>query len=98
MLSLSIITPDTFLFNVSTSSTNVTAIVQAKKKTSKKKSSNCKTKKGKKVTAKDKKEITVYITPTGTCYHSRKCGKGTYNKSTLSHAKSLGLKLCKRCY
>lgn len=45
-----------------------------------------------------KKSKTVYITRTGECYHKRKCGNGTYYKSTLKHAKSLGLRKCKKCY
>ena len=40
----------------------------------------------------------VYITPTGKCYHCRKCGRGTYYKVSLKKAKSLGLRACKRCY
>lgn len=47
------------------------------------------------VTAKAKK---VYITPTGSKYHRKKCGRGRYYKVTLKKAKSYGLTKCKRCY
>lgn len=40
----------------------------------------------------------VYITPTGTKYHSRACGKGNYSATTLENAKSKGLTPCKKCY
>ena len=45
-----------------------------------------------------KKATKVYITATGSCYHRRKCGRGTYWKVTLKEAKSRGLRPCKRCY
>ena len=51
-----------------------------------------------KVKKKVKKTITVYITRTGSCYHTHKCGNGTYYKSTLKKAKSYGLRPCKKCY
>lgn len=41
---------------------------------------------------------TVYITKTGSKYHSHKCGNGTYYSSTLSEAKSMGLEPCKKCF
>lgn len=44
------------------------------------------------------KSTTVYITPTGSKYHKKKCGNGTYTKSTLAKAKKAGLKPCKKCY
>ncbi|WP_026835535.1 hypothetical protein [Eubacterium xylanophilum] len=47
---------------------------------------------------KKKKAKKVYITPTGKCYHSRKCGRGSYYKVTLKKAKSYLLKPCKKCY
>lgn len=40
---------------------------------------------------------TVYITPTGSKYHSRKCGPGTYNPTTLESAQQ-NYEPCKRCY
>ena len=43
-------------------------------------------------------ETTVYITPTGSKYHSHKCGNGTYSPTSLSHAQSLGLEPCKKCF
>ncbi|MBE5901241.1 MAG: hypothetical protein E7280_04960 [Lachnospiraceae bacterium] len=44
------------------------------------------------------KAKTVYITETGSCYHKRKCGNGTYYKVRLSEAKEMGLRKCKKCY
>ncbi len=44
------------------------------------------------------KTETVLITKTGKKYHIKKCGNGTYFKSTLKKAKSLGLTPCKKCY
>lgn len=40
----------------------------------------------------------VYTTPTGKKYHSRKCGNGTYTKTTLKKAEGKGLTPCKKCY
>lgn len=40
----------------------------------------------------------VYITPTGSKYHKRACGKGNYSATTLENAKSRGLEPCKKCY
>ncbi|GCF93341.1 hypothetical protein NRIC_12320 [Enterococcus florum] len=40
----------------------------------------------------------VFITPTGSKYHSHQCGNGTYSPSTLEHAQSIGLTPCERCY
>lgn len=40
----------------------------------------------------------VYITPTGKCYHTHKCGRGTYYKAKLKTAKKMGLRKCKKCY
>ncbi len=45
-----------------------------------------------------KKAKIVYITETGECYHTHKCGNGTYFKSTLKKAKNLGLRACKKCF
>lgn len=44
------------------------------------------------------KTKTVYITKTGKKYHCKKCGNGTYTKTTLAKAKKAGLKPCKKCY
>ncbi|MDF2590205.1 MAG: hypothetical protein K0S41_4046 [Anaerocolumna sp.] len=44
------------------------------------------------------KSQTVYVTPTGKKYHKKKCGNGTYTKSTLDKAKKAGLTPCKKCY
>lgn len=42
---------------------------------------------------------TVYVTATGSCYHRySQCGNGRYYESTLSHAKSIGLRPCKKCF
>lgn len=40
----------------------------------------------------------VLITRTGTKYHCRKCGNGTYFKCTLKKAKAQGLTPCKKCF
>lgn len=41
---------------------------------------------------------TVYVTPTGKCYHyNNHCNGGTYYKSTLKKAKARGLRPCKKC-
>ena len=45
-----------------------------------------------------KRKTYVYITPTGSCYHRKVCGRGSYYKVTLKEAKSLGLRKCRRCY
>lgn len=44
------------------------------------------------------KSTTVYVTKTGKKYHKKKCGNGTYSKSTLDKAKDRGLTKCKKCY
>jgi hypothetical protein len=41
---------------------------------------------------------TVLITRTGSCYHTHKCGNGTYFEVSLSTALSKGLRPCKKCY
>lgn len=41
---------------------------------------------------------TVYVTPTGSKYHTHKCGNGTYTESSLDAAKSRGLTPCKKCF
>ena len=44
----------------------------------------------------------VYITPTGSCYHSRtSCPalwRGNYSRTSLSSARSEGYRSCSRCY
>jgi len=44
------------------------------------------------------KEKSVYITKTGKKYHIKKCGNGKYTKTTLTKAKTSGLKPCSKCY
>ena len=44
------------------------------------------------------KSTTVYVTKTGKKYHKKKCGNGTYTKTTLAKAKARGLTKCKKCY
>ncbi|EOH86743.1 hypothetical protein [Enterococcus pallens] len=41
---------------------------------------------------------TVLITGTGSKYHSRECGNGTYSEISLEGAKSMGLTPCEKCY
>lgn len=43
-------------------------------------------------------ETTVYVTPTGSKYHTHKCGRGNYYASTLSSALARGLTACKKCF
>lgn len=43
-------------------------------------------------------ETTVYVTPTGSKYHSHKCGNGTYTPAPLSSALSRGLTPCSKCF
>lgn len=45
-----------------------------------------------------KAEMTVYITRTGSKYHTHKCGNGTYYAATLSEAKQRGLTPCQKCF
>ena len=40
----------------------------------------------------------VMITKTGECYHTHKCGNGTYFWVSLSTAQSRGLRPCQKCY
>lgn len=40
----------------------------------------------------------VMITSTGSCYHTHKCGNGTYYWVSLDEALSRGLRACKKCY
>ncbi|KMT60929.1 hypothetical protein X560_0349 [Listeria fleischmannii 1991] len=48
--------------------------------------------------APDKNQQTVLITATGSKYHVRKCGNGTYYTATLAEAKSKNLSPCSKCY
>lgn len=41
---------------------------------------------------------TVYITRTGSKYHTHKCGNGTYFPASLSNAQSQGLTPCSKCF
>ncbi|WP_086314636.1 hypothetical protein A5821_002219 [Enterococcus sp. 7F3_DIV0205] len=41
---------------------------------------------------------TVLVTPTGSKYHNRKCGNGTYTPATLEEAQARGLTPCSKCY
>lgn len=41
---------------------------------------------------------TVYITPTGSKYHTHKCGNGTYSPATLEEAQARGLTPCSKCF
>lgn len=43
-------------------------------------------------------ETTVYVTPTGSKYHSHKCGNGTYTPAPLSSALARGLTPCSKCF
>ncbi len=40
----------------------------------------------------------VMITRTGECYHTHKCGNGTYFWVSFSEAQSRGLRPCQKCY
>lgn len=43
-------------------------------------------------------ETMVYVTKTGSKYHTRKCGNGNFYQQTLSEAKARGLTPCSKCY
>ena len=45
-----------------------------------------------------KAETTVYVTKTGSKYHTGKCGNGTYYPATLSQAIARGLTSCSKCF
>lgn len=45
-----------------------------------------------------KADIIVYVTPTGSKYHTHACGRGNYQPSTLSAAKARGLTPCSKCF
>ena len=45
-----------------------------------------------------KADIIVYVTPTGSKYHTHACGRGNYQPSTLSAAKASGLTPCSKCF
>lgn len=40
----------------------------------------------------------VLVTETGSKYHNRKCGNGTYTPATLEEAQARGLTPCSKCY
>lgn len=40
----------------------------------------------------------VLVTATGSKYHNRKCGNGTYTPATLEEAQARGLTPCSKCY
>ena len=42
--------------------------------------------------------IYVLITRTGECYHTHKCGNGTFFEVTLEEALQRGLRKCQKCY
>lgn len=42
-------------------------------------------------------DTTVYVTPTGECYHAYPHGRGNFSKTTLSNALRLGLRPCQKC-
>lgn len=41
---------------------------------------------------------TVLVTSTGSKYHARKCGNGTYTETTLEAALANNLTPCSKCY
>ena len=43
-------------------------------------------------------EAIVYVTRTGTKYHTHKCGNGTFYAATLSEAEARGLTPCSKCF
>ena len=43
-------------------------------------------------------DVIVYVTKTGSKYHTKKCGNGTFTESTLEAAKKRGLEPCSKCY
>lgn len=43
-------------------------------------------------------ETMVYVTRTGSKYHTHKCGRGNFYQVTLSAAKARGLTPCAKCY
>ena len=45
-----------------------------------------------------KADMTVYITRTGSKYHTHKCGNGYYYPSDLTTAKEMGLEPCSKCF
>lgn len=100
-LTLSFIVPQQPVVSTPNSIQTVT-VVQAKKKAVKKFSKTTAKKKtaskSKKSVTKTKKEVQVYVTATGECYHTHACGRGNYYKASLSAAKSRGLRPCRKCY
>lgn len=45
----------------------------------------------------DTNAATVYVTPTGSKYHSYPCGRGSYSPTSLSNALAMGLTPCAKC-
>lgn len=43
-------------------------------------------------------DTTVYVTRTGSKYHTHKCGNGTYYAASRSSARARGLTPCKKCF
>ena len=43
-------------------------------------------------------DTTVYVTPTGSKYHTHACGYGSYYPASLSEALARGLSPCSKCY
>ncbi len=41
---------------------------------------------------------TVYVTPTGSKYHTHKCGRGSFYTDSLENAKARGLTACSKCF
>lgn len=41
---------------------------------------------------------TVYVTRTGSKYHTHKCGNGTFTPDSLTNAKARGLTACSKCF
>ncbi|WP_236596238.1 hypothetical protein [Enterococcus casseliflavus] len=48
--------------------------------------------------ASNQAQTSVLVTPTGSKYHTRKCGNGTYTPATLAEAQSRGLTPCAKCF
>ena len=98
LLSLSVLAPETTMVNIANDSVQTVSVVKAKKKVTSKKKAAKKAKNAKKTTTKVKKEVQVYVTATGECYHTHACGRGNYYKASLSLAKARGLRPCSKCY
>lgn len=42
--------------------------------------------------------VMVYVTKTGSKYHAKKCGNGTFTETTLEEAEKRGLEPCSKCF